>query len=117
MTTPAAADRAAGKALRRDLRVAIAAERMKIFLHAAREFRPLLMAEVAGILAGLVEEIVVAGSAFHRVVVLMVEVNGEHRRPLDGVLAQTVTACRQRQREQAYKQRPAGHGYTGGMCS
>lgn len=88
-----------------DLNVAIAAERMKILLNPEREFGADLMAEVTGITTGIIEEIVMTGRAFDRVVIVMLEVYLQQRathNPLFTPLEETI--CRGRDQNAYYKQ-------------
>ena len=79
MTLCAAAYRTAFEARIAHLGVTVATEGMKIMLNRARQFGPDLVAEIAGIATGLVKEIVMTSRAFHRAVIMMVEINREQR--------------------------------------
>ncbi len=97
-----------------NVRVAVAAQVMEIAVHGQREFGALLVAEIAGVAAGVVEEVVVAGLAADGEVILMIKNDRHQRRPDDRVFTQDIRPGQQdaeKQHDDAYRQRPAGHGY------
>lgn len=106
----AASDRTAAIALGGHSGVAVPAQAMEIVLHPDREFRAILVAEIAVVLSGLVEEIVMTGDALHRRMVLVVEDDRQHRGAHDEARPDLVEPGHSQHQQEDYKQRPTGHG-------